>query len=202
MVTNQANTNLTSLNNSKLSLYPEVPPVPRMTRQEQKCNIVRQRVKLEKIDEAPNKLKDSKCAAVNYGGVEHKAYKIRKCNVIKNSPSVFKLPTEESYNKMNELFDSIKILVQKQEGKSTPKERMNTATTNATEKLTQEFHLSYSPEKLQEMSFEEDFLELEELKKGIEGGESIGLVPSLRRDSFSVRMAVADIMLHKSTNFV
>lgn len=204
MANNQSNTNLPTLNNSRLNFQPQVSPAPTLSKLDAKRSVIKQRVRLSKLDDVPkpNKLKEDLPinVSLNYATVEPKTYMIRKrkCNIIRSNPSVFQLPTEESYNKMNELFDSIKSLVQKPERKNSIKERLNTATTDATEKQTQELHLDDLPEELQELSLEEDSFDLSELKNGIEEGERIELVPSLRRDEFLLKLGVGDIMFIES----
>lgn len=213
MASNQSNTNLPTLNNSRLNFQPQVSPTPTLSKLDAKRSvmnqhclpksskgIIEQRIRLSKLDEVANLNKPKEDlpinVSVNYATVESKAYMIRKrkCNIIKSNPSVFQLPTEESYNKMNELFDSIKSLVQKPEHKNSIKERLNTATTDATEKQTQELHLDDLPEELQELSLEEDLFDLSELKNGLEESERIELVPSLKRDEFVLKLGVGDIM--------
>lgn len=199
----QSGVDLSPINNSRLSLYPQKPLEMGVSGVGSKRSVIKQRVRLSKLDDTPsNKLKNEEgrqpnCAG-NYATAKPKAYVIkkRKCFVQKSSPSVFQLPTEESYNKVNELFNSIRSLVQKP-SKAHSKERLNTATTDATEKQTQELHWNCSAEELQELSMEEDLSILDDLKPlrdGVEEGESIELVPSLRREDFGLKMAVCDLM--------
>eukprot|EP00826_Nyctotherus_ovalis_P051057 TRINITY_DN6351_c0_g1_i1.p1 TRINITY_DN6351_c0_g1~~TRINITY_DN6351_c0_g1_i1.p1 ORF type:complete len:270 (-),score=53.92 TRINITY_DN6351_c0_g1_i1:298-1107(-) len=194
---------LSSINNSRQSLHPQKPLEMLMAGVGSKRSVIKQRGKLSKLDNTPsNKLKDDElrlpnCTG-NYATGEPKAYVIRKrkCYVQKTSPSTFQLPTEDSYNKVNELFNSIRSLVQKP-SKGHSKERLNTATTDATEKQTQELHWNCSAEELQELSMEEDLSLLEDLKPlrdGVEEGENIELVPCLGREDFGLEMAVCDVM--------
>jgi len=196
MADNQASTNTSSLDSSRLSLYPQVSSAPKVTRQEQKRSVIKQKIQLDKLGEVPSKLKEkvSKCVAIKHASAEHKTYKIHKYNTTKNNPSAFQLPTEESYNNINEFLYSIKNLVHKHKGKKSPKERISTARTNSTEEQTQEFYLDFNPKEPQEISIEEDLLKLGELKKGIKEAENIELVPTLKRDYLKVKMAVADIV--------
>jgi len=196
MADNQASTNHSSVDNSKLSLHPQVSSAAEVARQEQRRYVIKKRIRLDKLGEVPSKLKEKvpKCVEIKHASAEHKIYKVHKYNIRKNNPSAFQLPTEESYNNINELFYSIKNLLHKHKGKGSPKERISTARTNSTEEQTQEFYFNCNPKEPQETSIEEDLLKLEELKKGIKEGENIELVPSLKRDYLKVKMAVADII--------